>query len=93
MEQVGYQLIEIATDKVVQSWGGIWGQMPAIPNPISLPNGDQLCAPEVNVEYSGYMLKPWMIDPPAPPTPLTPAEKLAAAGLTVEDLKTLLGLN
>ena len=28
--------------------------------------------------------------PPAPPAPLTPAEKLAAAGLTVEDLKALL---
>ena len=31
--------------------------------------------------------------PPAPaPTPPTPAEKLAAAGLTVADLKSLLGL-
>ena len=29
-------------------------------------------------------------EPPAPPAPLTPAEKLAAAGLTVEDLKELL---
>jgi len=31
---------------------------------------------------------------PEPPTPveLTPAEKLAASGLTVEELKTLLGL-
>ena len=28
--------------------------------------------------------------PPAPPAPLTPAEKLAAAGLTVEELKALL---
>ena len=27
---------------------------------------------------------------PAPPAPLTPAEKLAAAGLTVEELKALL---
>jgi hypothetical protein len=30
--------------------------------------------------------------PPEPPAPLTPAEKLAASGLTVEELKTLLGL-
>jgi hypothetical protein len=32
---------------------------------------------------------------PEPPVPveLTPAEKLAASGLTVEELKTLLGLN
>jgi hypothetical protein len=28
----------------------------------------------------------------APPAPLTPAEKLAASGLTVEELKQLLGL-
>jgi hypothetical protein len=28
--------------------------------------------------------------PPAPPAPLTPAEKLKAAGLTVEELKALL---
>ena len=30
---------------------------------------------------------------PQPPAPLTPAEKLAAAGLTVDELKTLLGLD
>lgn len=29
---------------------------------------------------------------PEPPAPLTPAEKLAAAGLTVDELKELLGL-
>lgn len=31
-------------------------------------------------------------EPPAPPV-LTPAEKLANAGLTVDELKTLLGLS
>ncbi len=30
--------------------------------------------------------------PPPEPAPLTPAEKLAAAGLTVDDLKSLLGI-
>jgi hypothetical protein len=30
---------------------------------------------------------------PAPPAPLTPAEKLAASGLTVAELKELLGLD
>ena len=30
---------------------------------------------------------------PEPPAPLTPAEKLAAAGLTVAELRELLGLN
>jgi hypothetical protein len=29
---------------------------------------------------------------PVPPVPLTPAEKLAASGLTVAELKALLGL-
>ena len=29
---------------------------------------------------------------PKPPMPLTPAEKLAAAGLSVDELKELLGL-
>ena len=29
---------------------------------------------------------------PEPPMPLTPAEKLAAAGLSVDELKVLLGL-
>ena len=29
---------------------------------------------------------------PKPPVELTPAEKLAASGLTIEELKTLLGL-
>ena len=29
---------------------------------------------------------------PEPPAPLTPAEKLAAAGLSVDELKELLGL-
>lgn len=69
MEQVGYQLIEIVTSQVIQSWGGIWGQCPGVPNPILLPNGDQLCAPEINVEYSGYILKPWMMDQPPTPIP------------------------
>jgi hypothetical protein len=31
--------------------------------------------------------------PPEPPAPLTPEQKLAASGLTVDELKTLLGLN
>ena len=32
-------------------------------------------------------------EPPALPAPLTPAEKLAAAGLSVDELKQLLGLS
>jgi hypothetical protein len=51
-----------------------------------------------NVDYAAYL--EWVEagntpDPaPEPPAPieLTPAEKLAASGLTVEELKQLLGL-
>jgi len=51
-----------------------------------------------NTDYAAYLA--WLEagntpDPapvPEPPVPLTPAEKLAASGLTVEELKTLLGI-
>jgi hypothetical protein len=53
----------------------------------------------VNTDYAAYLA--WvaagnMPDPApmvAPPAPLTPAEKLAASGLTVDELRELLGLN
>ena len=53
---------------------------------------------EANTDYAAYLA--WLEagntpDPapiPEPPVPLTPAEKLAASGLTVAELKALLGL-
>lgn len=69
METVGYKLIEIATGIVVQDWGGVWGQCPAVPNPIYLPNGDVVYAPSLDTEYNGYMLVQWMMDPPPPAVP------------------------
>lgn len=70
---VGYKLIEVATGKVIQEWGGTWGQCPGVPNPITLPNGDIVYGPVVNTDYSGYMLIPWeMVDPgPVVPTEIS----------------------
>jgi len=51
-----------------------------------------------NTDYAAYLewLEAGNTPEPAPeppaPEPLTPAEKLAASGLTVEELKGLLGL-
>jgi hypothetical protein len=41
----------------------------------------------------GEFIAPPQPEPPAPPAPLTPAEKLAQSGLSVAELKELLGLN
>ena len=52
-----------------------------------------------NTDYQQYILwleegnQPLLAEPIPEPTPLTPEEKLQASGLTVEELKTLLGLN
>ena len=52
---------------------------------------------EANTDYAAYLA--WVAagntpEPaPEPPAPLTPAEKLAQSGLTVAELKELLGLD
>ena len=51
MEQkIGYSLID-SENKEIQSWNS----EPA-PNPIILPNGDHIHAPDLNVSYSDYKL-------------------------------------
>lgn len=65
MEQVGYKLVNEAGD-VLETWGGLWGQCPGIPNPITLPNGDIVYGPQVDVYYGGVKLVPWMMDAPIP---------------------------
>ena len=55
-------------------------------------------ADEANTDYQAFLA--WVAEgntpnpyiPPPEPAPLTPQEKLAAAGLSVDELKTLLGL-
>jgi hypothetical protein len=93
INQVGYKLINTTDNTVIEQWGGIWGQCPGIPNPIILPNGDQICGGEIDVEYSGYKLVVWEMESPSSSTPPTPEEKLASTGLSVDELKQLLGLS
>lgn len=90
-EVVGYKLVEIATDNVVNQWGGIQGQCPGVPSFIILPNGDAVHAPVLDADYNGYKLVNWEMEK-LPPVVLSPEQKLQNAGLTVEDLKALLGL-
>ena len=65
MEQVGYKLVDEA-GVVIETWGGLWGQCPGIPNPITCPNGDIVYGPQVDVYYGGVKLVPWMMDQPVP---------------------------
>ena len=65
MEIVGYRLINVETSEELRSCGGTWGECPAIPNPVYLPNGNVVFAPEVNVSYSGFMLVPMEMEEPA----------------------------
>jgi hypothetical protein len=55
---------------------------------VNVITGEQKTIPLTAEEIFEIQLRPV----PVPPVPLTPAEKLAASGLTVEELKALLGL-
>lgn len=63
MTIVGYKLVD-AEGTEIQSWGGVWGQLPGVPNPIRLPNGDDVHAPEIGVAYQGYTLVPIEMESP-----------------------------
>lgn len=66
MEQVGYQLID-SDGSVIQQWGGTWGLCPGVPNPITLPNGNQVYCPELNTPYDGCTLVVWNMEKPVNP--------------------------
>lgn len=62
MQQVGYRLVATGEQTEVHAWRG------DMPNPLLLPNGDQVCAPSINVDYSGWTLVPWEEEPKPPET-------------------------
>jgi len=55
---------------------------------VNVITGEQVTIPLTAEEILEIQSRPT----PVPPVPLTPAEKLAASGLTVAELKALLGL-
>lgn len=63
---VGYKLIEDATGAEVHAWGGTWGICAEIPNPVILPNGDQVCGWAPGTSVGGYTLAPWSMLPDMP---------------------------
>lgn len=61
---VGYKLIDDANGNVVSQWGGQYGRTPAFPNPIILPNGDQICGGDKSTSYGGFTVVPWEMERP-----------------------------
>ena len=55
----GWALIETKSKEQIKTWtGAAYGECPAQPNVIYLPNNDQIHCPAINTDYSGYMLVP-----------------------------------
>lgn len=63
MEHIGYKLID-GEGVVINSWGGIFGQCPPIPNVIILANGDHQWCPQIDRDYGGCQLIKWIEEEP-----------------------------
>lgn len=63
---VGYKLVRDKDGVIISEWGGIYGQVAPIPNPLILPNGDQVCGARAGESYVGYSVVEWRMDPPPP---------------------------
>ena len=86
MQTVGFKLIDTDTEEVVNQWGGIWGQCPGKPNPLILPNGNQVHGASVGFDYSGYMLIEWQMEEPAPAVPESVTPRQVRLLLLQQDL-------
>jgi hypothetical protein len=63
-------------------------------NPLEAPeNTTKEVPPEVPEGYKLTWNDEWVLEELPPPPVLTPLEKLAQSGLTIEDLKSLLGIS
>jgi hypothetical protein len=69
-ELVGYQLVRKSDSIILETWGGIPGQCPGVPNPLVLPNGDQVCGAGLGWENTSYRLD-GIYMPPAIPQSVT----------------------
>lgn len=82
MDLVGYKLID-ETGAEIGHWGGVYGQCPAVPNPVTLPSGQahvhcaDLDTDYVDVDEKRYRLIRWEMDAPPPVEEKSPQQKLA----------------
>jgi hypothetical protein len=60
MQIIGYKLIKVDDETMIECWGGTPGQLSTPPAAIFLPGDIQVHCPEIDVEYSGYKLIYWM---------------------------------
>lgn len=67
----------------------------SLPDRLDLPSGDAVFGADAGWSNDDFQLVSREIEvpDPAPPVELTPAQKLESIGLSVADLRSILGLN